>query len=45
MSDDNFEFLEEIDFDAIEKANQEKMEQRDAEAVVEDSVECESCKI
>lgn len=44
MSDD-LTFLEETDFDAIEEANEKRMDERDAEAVVEDDNECESCKI
>lgn len=45
MANNDFDFLDEIDFEAIEKSNQEKLDQQDAEAVLEDEVECESCKI
>lgn len=45
MSDENYEFLDQIDFDAIEESNNEKLAERDAEAIVDDNSECESCKI
>ncbi|SPY08007.1 MULTISPECIES: hypothetical protein [Oligella] len=44
MSED-LEFLKNTDFDEIEKANKERMEAQDAEAVTEEDSECESCKI
>lgn len=43
MSEQDYDFLEEIDFDAIEKENNNKIDNQ--EVVENDDVECESCKI
>ena len=42
MSDD-LTFLEETDFDAIERENDEKIDNQ--EVIEDDGSECESCKI
>ena len=43
MSEQEYDFLDEIDFDAIEEKNNNKIDNQ--EVIEDDNTECESCKI
>ncbi|SUA51594.1 Uncharacterised protein [Oligella ureolytica] len=43
MSEQEYDFLDEIDFDAIEEKNNNKIDTQ--EVIEDDNTECESCKI
>lgn len=43
MSEQEYDFLDEIDFDTIEEKNNNKIDTQ--EVIEDDNTECESCKI
>ena len=43
MSEQEYDFLEDIDFEAIEESNNSKIDGQ--EVIGDDNSECESCKI
>lgn len=43
MSEQEYDFLEKIDFEAIEESNNSKIDNQ--EVIEDDNSECESCKI
>lgn len=43
MSEQEYDFLDEIDFDTIEEKNNNKIDNQ--EVIEDDNTECESCKI